>query len=194
MNQTILGPGREKPSSKQRNATNRKLNDEKTKANMRRKTKANNSCPKSGTPRPTPLLLPFQNTKSLPNPSLQKEQLLFKLEIVRTIRLLCLLSPWAQVEHYTRSICDTMNHKAGKRASSFPACSIEILFSLSLSLSLSPSLPPSLPSLSLSLSDTQTRQMTLFLNIGRCCFIDPITPGAWQGSHWSANFFMSLVG
>ena len=22
---------------------------------------------------------------------------------------------------------------------------------------------------------------------------DPITPGAWQGSHWSANFFKSLV-
>ena len=22
---------------------------------------------------------------------------------------------------------------------------------------------------------------------------DPITPGAWQGSHWSANFFKSQV-
>ena len=22
---------------------------------------------------------------------------------------------------------------------------------------------------------------------------DPIMPGAWQGSHWSANFFKSLV-
>ena len=23
--------------------------------------------------------------------------------------------------------------------------------------------------------------------------VDPITPGAWQSSHWSANFFKSLV-